>query len=361
MEVSFWTHVFDVDSARTITKKIREILQVFYNRDDYEIIFINSYGEDIDEMKNLEAEYPENVMLVNCTPVDRDNAFEIMLRYASGACFIEVGSKFVLKESVFSTLLYDENVCDKDNLKYIRNKYAYILLGKGDGTFEYKKEYEYKCLTDYRECAGTIDAHYFFQDIYVASKVREEGLTHIYDIGSRIEGYISHLLSMGIKVTMIDIRPMDYGIKGLDFIQGNACELSEIQDSSLDVLSCLHALEHFGLGRYGDSMDYYGWEKALGQYKRVLMPGGKLFLSVPVGKIERVCFNAHRVFRPLTIVKELCPEMKLLEFTYIHNGKLTTVDFSDNTVTENTERILEELSDSNLGDYDCGIYVFKRN
>jgi len=63
-----------------------------------------------------------------------------------------------------------------------------------------------------------------------------------------------------------------------------------------DSLSCLHALEHFGLGRYGDPIDFDGWIKGLKNLYKLLEPRGILYLSLPTGEPQRVEFNAQRVF-----------------------------------------------------------------
>jgi hypothetical protein len=39
-------------------------------------------------------------------------------------------------------------------------------------------------------------------------------------------------------------------------------------DGYCDSLSCLHALEHFGLGRYGDPIDPRGHEKGITRWRR---------------------------------------------------------------------------------------------
>ncbi|MCP2789027.1 DUF268 domain-containing protein, partial [Salmonella enterica subsp. enterica serovar Typhimurium] len=77
-----------------------------------------------------------------------------------------------------------------------------------------------------------------------------------------------------------------------------------LPDASLPSLSCLHVVEHVGLGRYGDPLDIAGSERALAELQRVLAPEGRLYLSVPVGR-ERICYNAHRVFSPRSIVDAL--------------------------------------------------------
>ena len=56
------------------------------------------------------------------------------------------------------------------------------------------------------------------------------------------------------------------------------------------------------------------------QYSEKNAGGGKLYITVPIGR-ERCCFNAHRVFQPRTILGEF-DRMKLIEFSYIADGKL---------------------------------------
>ena len=73
--------------------------------------------------------------------------------------------------------------------------------------------------------------------------------------------------------------------------------LARFADGSLESLSTLHAVEHFGLGRYGDPIHPDGWRRAAEALARVLAPGGRLYFSVPIGR-ERLVFNAHRVFSP---------------------------------------------------------------
>nr|QGT50097.1 hypothetical protein Helico4rc_2170 [uncultured Helicobacter sp.] len=76
------------------------------------------------------------------------------------------------------------------------------------------------------------------------------------------------------------------------------------------------SVEHFGLGRYGDPIEPDAWEKALKSFQRVLKPQGKLYISVPVGQENKVCFNAHRVYKPQTIIDTL-DQMQIVEMGYI--------------------------------------------
>lgn len=246
---------------------------------------------------------------------------------------------------------------NRDEKRFLDDKAEYIRQSAGETRFLISEDNLHPCLADYYQQAGAVDSHYFFQDIYIAQKVYESGIRHIHDIGSRLDGYIGHLLAMNVRVTMIDIRPLDFEIENLDFIQGNATDLGNLEDRSVPALSCLHALEHFGLGRYGDPVDYHGWEKALAQYKRILQPGGMLYLSVPSGKTEQVVFHAHRIFRPRTIFEALADTLTLTEFSNIRDRKRTTVTFAGET--DIAER-LDRFADEEMGDYDCGIYIFQK-
>src|SRR5207253_1292315 len=74
---------------------------------------------------------------------------------------------------------------------------------------------------------------------------------------------------------------------------------------------------HFGLGRYGDTVDPDAWSRALRSFSRVLAPGGRLYLSVPVGK-ERLEFNAQRILAPDSVLRE-CRGLELLSFAAVHD------------------------------------------
>lgn len=195
--------------------------------------------------------------------------------------------------------------------------------------------------------ASEVDSHYFLQDIMVARQIRVRNPQIHYDIGSRVDGFISHLLCFRDDVVMIDIRPLPYEIEGLRFIRADATTLDGIEDNSLESLSSLHVIEHFGLGRYGDPVDPWACFKALRSMERVIQGGGYLYISVPVGNEEKVCFDGHRIFRPETIVGSL-PLLTLEEFICIKDMRINK--FVD----------LVECSEFDYGDYSCGIFIFRK-
>jgi SAM-dependent methyltransferase len=67
------------------------------------------------------------------------------------------------------------------------------------------------------------------------------------------------------------------------------------EDGAVKSLSCMHVIEHVGLGRYGDPLDFEGDLKAIQELVRVLKPGGHLLFVSPVGR-PRLMFNAHRIY-----------------------------------------------------------------
>ena len=86
-------------------------------------------------------------------------------------------------------------------------------------------------------------------------------------------------------------------------------------DESISSLSCMHVIEHVGLGRYGDPIDSLGDRRAAAELSRVLRPGGQLLFVAPVGS-PRVNFNAHRVYS-YEAALGLFPDLTLRRFSLI--------------------------------------------
>ena len=178
----------------------------------------------------------------------------------------------------------------------------------------------YPCIYDWDANAGSL-GYYFWQDLWCARKIFQQKPSQHYDIGSRVDGFIAHVLPF-MPVTMIDIRPLPREVDGLRFIQADATNLDGIADKSIPSLSSLCAPEHFGLGRYGDPVDPEACFAAMKSMQRVLAPGGHLYIAVPVGDKSGVAFNAHRIFTP-EIISETLNELRLKEFSVIVNDVYT--------------------------------------
>jgi hypothetical protein len=170
----------------------------------------------------------------------------------------------------------------------------------------YKGPLQYApCLHDRFEEGGATNNEYFWQDLLVARWIHEKQPIKHVDVGSRVDGFIAHVASFR-ELEVLDIRHISAPIPGVRFRQldlmspGNIIEIIDGSDGYCDSLSCLHALEHFGLGRYGDELDPIGYRRGLAHLAMLLSPNGTLYLATPLGH-EHIKFNANWVFAPETI------------------------------------------------------------
>jgi Caenorhabditis protein of unknown function, DUF268 len=148
------------------------------------------------------------------------------------------------------------------------------------------------CLLD-RDAEAAHVGEYFWQDLHVARRIIAADPRRHIDVGSRIDGFIAHLACVR-PVEVFDIRPLAAQIPNVRFRQWDLMNPGTAPETA-DCVSCLHTLEHVGLGRYGDPIAPEGWRRALAHLAALVAPGGRLWLAVPVGR-PRVAFNAHRVF-----------------------------------------------------------------
>jgi hypothetical protein len=149
---------------------------------------------------------------------------------------------------------------------------------------------------DRLESAGQATGHYFWQDLLVAKQVFKNSPKNHLDVGSRVDGLIAHLLSFR-TVDVLDIRPLKSTIEGLRFIAGDATGGLPEFEGKYESVSCLHAVEHFGLGRYGDEINSTGHEQGLINISKCVQVGGSLYLSIPLGH-NRTQFNSQRLLPP---------------------------------------------------------------
>jgi hypothetical protein len=181
---------------------------------------------------------------------------------------------------------------------------------------------------DLQPCLGDwsihtpFDAHYFYQGAWLARRVIATKVSKHVDIGSSV--LTISVLSAQIETVFVDYRPLKVSLPGLTSIAGNILDLP-FPDDSIDSLSCLHVIEHIGLGRYGDPIDPSGSIKAALELQRIVSRGGNIFLSVPIGR-ERVCFNAHRVHSAMTVLT-LFPELTLLVWLWAVSFSKDIMDF----------------------------------
>jgi len=206
------------------------------------------------------------------------------------------------------------------------------------------------CLQDWQKEGGETKNEYFWQDLLVARDIFYAKPERHVDVGSRIDGFVAHVASFR-NIEVFDVRPVRAPIPGVTFRQADLMNPIDSLDEYCDSLSCLHALEHFGLGRYGDPIDPHGHENGIASMARLLKTDGMFYLSVPVG-IPRVEFNAHRVFNPRDIVRiAALHSLSLSLFTVVH-GDGSVEDYRPDTAP------FDKLASIR---YTLGIFKFIKN
>ena len=190
------------------------------------------------------------------------------------------------------------------------------------------------------------DRHYIYHPAWAMRVLRQTQPPEHTDISS-ILSFASNL-SAFIPVRFYDYRPAKLALSNL------TCEPADLknllfEDNSVPSLSCMHTVEHVGLGRYGDALDYNGDLVAIRELQRVLAPGGDLLFVVPVGK-PQILFNAHRIYSRKQVV-EAFDQLQLIEFSLIP-------DRDEAGKTGIIKDASEELA--NRQHYGCGCFWFKK-
>ena len=163
--------------------------------------------------------------------------------------------------------------------------------------------------------------------------------------------FSSALWFVGLASAIVPIEHYDYRPPALDLdgVRVGACDLRRLpfEDGALASISCMHVVEHVGLGRYGDAIDAAGDRKAMGELARVLAPGGVLLFAVPVGR-PRIVFNAHRIYSYEEIVAAF--------------SGLTVERFSLVTDGRHGSRFLQDADPALVAQqkYACGCWVFRK-
>jgi hypothetical protein len=188
------------------------------------------------------------------------------------------------------------------------------------------------------------DTHYIYHPAWAVRILKGINPARHTDISSTL--HFCAQLSAFIPTDFYDYRPARLNLSNLSSGAADLCKL-HFSDDSIESLSCMHTVEHIGLGRYGDALDPAGDVKAIDELQRVLKAGGDLLFVTPVGR-PRVLFNGHRIYSYEQIMG-MFHKVKLKEFSLIPDnahevGMIINAD-PDIVKTQN---------------YACGCFWFKK-
>lgn len=226
---------------------------------------------------------------------------------------------------------------DPRRARYTRERAAYAALPHAE-TLDPADDFP--CLDDATDATG-IDAHYVYCAHWAFAAVHRVAPRFHLDLGGQAP--FLAMLAATTRVVSVDIRPLTLRVDGFVPLPANLTALP-LADRSIASLSCIHVAEHVGLGRYGDPLDPRGTLKSLAEMSRVLAPGGRLLLALPVGR-PRVQFNAHRIHDP-EAVPGLLPALELTAFSLV----------------DDADRFhpAAQPADARGARYACGMYTFTR-
>ncbi len=195
--------------------------------------------------------------------------------------------------------------------RFIRDYRHFLAENDSDGRFPLLWADRYPCLDD-TTATTSFNAHYIYHTAWAARVLRRLAPSIHTDISSSL--YFSAIASAFVQVRFFDYRPPRLYLDDLEVGHADLNALP-FDSASVECLSCMHVVEHVGLGRYGDPIDPRGDVRAMGQLTRVLSPGGSLLFVVPVGR-PRIAFNAHRVYSYNQIVDAFA-DLELVEFALV--------------------------------------------
>ncbi|MFQ5507766.1 MAG: DUF268 domain-containing protein [Leptospirillia bacterium] len=201
------------------------------------------------------------------------------------------------------------------------------------------------CLFDRTTRTG-VDSHYFYQAVWAFKKIQDAGPSFHVDVGSDVR--FVGMLTTVCPLAFIDIRPAAVTLNGFSGVSGSILQLP-FADDSVNSLSSMHVIEHIGLGRYGDPIDPQGSRKAGVELVRVLAPGGRLYVSLPMGT-TRVQFNGQRIFQAEDAL-DLFPDLKLVEMAMVDELGQVQMDVQPHQA---------RIGDGGGLDFGLGMYVLEK-
>jgi len=188
------------------------------------------------------------------------------------------------------------------------------------------------------------DPQYIYHTAWAVRKVKKINPVRHVDISSTL--YFCTTLSAFIPTDFYDFRPATLVLDNLESKQADLTDLF-FETESIESLSCMHTVEHIGLGRYGDPIQPEGDLTAMKELQRVIKKGGHLLFVTPVGK-PKIIFNAHRIYSYEDIINAF-NEVKLVEFSLIPDNAL-----ENGMITHASPELVR------LQNYGCGCFWFQK-
>lgn len=216
----------------------------------------------------------------------------------------------------------------------------YNIYKKNDtsGRFQINRK-EFKPQVNDKTSSTEFNSHYIYHTAWAARKLKQINPIKHTDISSSL--YFSAITSAFVPIDFYDYRPAQLKLSNLNSYHADLNNLL-FNDGSINSLSCMHTVEHIGLGRYGGPINPNGDLTAISELKRVLSNNGSLLFVVPIGK-PKIEFNAHRIYSYEQIA-EYFKDLTLKEFSLITDSG----DFIENA---NIELVKEQ-------NYGCGCFWF---
>lgn len=239
----------------------------------------------------------------------------------------------------------------RDIYRFRRNKRHYFsLVASSQSRSLFKQGHNFPCYSDHRNTAGELPKHYFQQDLHVARQIFLANPTRHIDVGSRIDGFVAHVAAFR-QIEVIDIRPMGDINENIKFLQLDIMDTVNVPQEICDSLSCLHTIEHIGLGRYGDAINPDGWLTAVDNLLAMLRPGGILYISAPIGE-GSIEFDAHRLFSLPDLLKAVSQRASITEVAVIGD---------DDRFMPSTDCHAYVIHGENKVEYGCAIVMVRKS
>lgn len=116
-------------------------------------------------------------------------------------------------------------------------------------------------------------------------------------IGSATPLYEAYIDYFGGKPLTIEYRKITHNTNLKTYTFDEAVRKINKGSLQTDNAFCYSSIEHSGLGRYGDYIDPEGDLFTMQMIKKMVKPGGLLFLQIPVGR-DLLLWNNTRIYGP---------------------------------------------------------------